>query len=580
MTLRSAISIMIATAALAWCAGSALAQTEDQPATAATQSTQTTPTAMPPPSPLAEIGAPPPAPPAPTGPVMTLDQVIAQVLNLNPTIVQARLSEQRAHALVGEAGASGLPQIRIGAADTYSSIATTGVSSVVAPTVSPVVSTPIITDSASGSLSPGVSQPLSSGASSVSSGSGSSTSPTITPTINPVGAPVGSSGGSSSSSSSAGSSSSSTSSSNSTSPSLAQSTPAAQAASNTQQTITLRHNNYDATGSITQLVDVFGLVHDNVAAAKENDRFYQLDLNRVEDDEALNVKDVYFAVIKAQSDVASGQEQLTNANATLQNAQINYKAGASPDFDVISAQAQVASAQATLINAQNELDIDKANLNNLLTQPIDAPVNVAPVPEITVPADTSTDQAIAQADENRPEVQETLITQKIAGNLTRLAREGLLPSVGVGGAAAYQPYLTPTTTGSSPSHYTESITAAVSVPLWDGGATASAVEAARINEADQRSIRNQILDDVSLEVKSALVNVIDAQSLSTADQAAVTADREALRIAGISYRAGAGTLLEVTNAEANLATAEDNLNSAVYQQQTAYAALLRAEGTR
>jgi outer membrane protein len=540
----------------------------------------------PPPNPLAVIGAPPPPPPAPTGPIMALDDVIAQVLNQNPTVVQARLAAQHAHAVIGEATGQGLPQIRVGANDTYSSVASNGVSEAETPTISPVTSIPVITDSASGSLSPGVSQPLSSTIAATSSGSGSTTTSTTAPTITPVGAPTETGSGSSSGATS--SSSSPSSSSSTTGAATGDDVPNArpeQAGGGTSPSVTsptesLHHNNYDAEGTVSQIIDLFGLVHANVSAAKESAQFYDLDLNRVEDDEALDVKDVYFAVIKAVSDVASAQEQLTNANATLAVAQVNYKAGASPEFDVISAQAEVASAQASLINAQNELDIENANVNNLLTRPIESPVNVTPVAEVTVPGDTPSDRLIMAADQDRPEVQETVISQEIAGNLTHLAREGLTPSLGVTGAAIYQPNTSSLAGSSSASDYTESLTASLSVPLWDGGVTAASVKAAQIDEATQRSVRDEILNDVALEVKSALVNVIDAQSLETADQAAVTSDREALRIAGISYTSGAGTLLAVTNAEANLAIAEDNLNSAVYQQQTAYAALSRAEGKR
>ena len=56
--------------------------------------------------------------------------------------------------------------------------------------------------------------------------------------------------------------------------------------------------------------------------------------------------------------------------------------------------------------------------------------------------------------------------------------------------------------------------------------------------------------------------------------------RQALDLAQLRFKSQVGTLLEVTNAEANLAASEANLNSAVYQQQTAYATLLRAEGRR
>jgi outer membrane protein TolC len=61
---------------------------------------------------------------------------------------------------------------------------------------------------------------------------------------------------------------------------------------------------------------------------------------------------------------------------------------------------------------------------------------------------------------------------------------------------------------------------------------------------------------------------------------AVAEARESLRLANIRYKAGTGTLLEVTNAEADLAVAETNLATAQFQLLTEFASLQRSEGLR
>ena len=132
----------------------------------------------------------------------------------------------------------------------------------------------------------------------------------------------------------------------------------------------------------------------------------------------------------------------------------------------------------------------------------------------------------------------------------------------------------------SPSQYDSAVSASLNIPLYDGGATAARVKESHVDEDTERTIRDQLRLNVGLEVRSDYLNVINAQSLIQADAQGVTESRESLRLAQVRYKAGVGTLLEVTNAEANLATAETNLASAQFQLQTAYAALLRAEGTR
>ncbi len=505
---------------------------------------------------------------------MTLDEIIAQVIQNNPTAVQARLRAQRAHKVIAEATGQAKPQVRVTGSDTYTSVVSSGSSAGSLSQVQPVGSIPTITDSAQGTL--GTTTETSSGTTSLSSGAattvtstGSTSTTTSTLTINPVSTPT--TGGATSTTTST--------------PQMRQPDDVVNHASSgtsgtgsttTSSSFGLRHNNYAASGSATLLVDLFGLVNANNDVAYKSAQFYDLDTERVSDDLALSAKDTYYAVLRAQSSVATAEEQLTNAQATLKDAQIKANAGTGTQFDVISAETGVSSAEQSLISARNDLDIQRANLNNYLSRPLDTPFSVSETPLVILPTDASAEAAISKAYETRPEILESSLSEEIAADFTKLARAGELPEIGLTGGVAYSPTVSVLQT----SHYTESIAAGISIPLYDGGQTKARVGAARIDEATQRSITLQLKENVALEVRSALVNVVDAQALVTANQDTVTEARESVRLATIRYSAGVGTLLEVTNAQANLINAENNLNSAVYQQQTNYAALLRAEGVR
>jgi outer membrane protein len=53
-----------------------------------------------------------------------------------------------------------------------------------------------------------------------------------------------------------------------------------------------------------------------------------------------------------------------------------------------------------------------------------------------------------------------------------------------------------------------------------------------------------------------------------------------VRLAQVRYQNGLGTLLDIINAQAQLATARNNLATAQYNYQTSLAQLVRAEGGR
>jgi outer membrane protein TolC len=164
----------------------------------------------------------------------------------------------------------------------------------------------------------------------------------------------------------------------------------------------------------------------------------------------------------------------------------------------------------------------------------------------------------------------------IAGKIVKLDHAGLLPEVALTAAMTYNGYASfPNGLGTS-----SSITAAVTLPLYDGGQTAALVNEARTNVQIEEQIQQGLESDVTLEVRSAFVNVKNGTALVAANTQGVAEAKESLRLSNIRYKAGTGTLLEVTNAEANLAVAETNLATARYQLQTEYASLQRAEGLR
>lgn len=337
-----------------------------------------------------------------------------------------------------------------------------------------------------------------------------------------------------------------------------------------------QYNNWGATVSATKLFDVFGVVSQAEKIARETVTFYQDDLDRTLNELALTTKNVYFAVIEAQANVATSQEQVKNAQATVDDATVRFNAGTVAHYDVVSADAQLSSAQQALIAAQNNLAVQMASLNNLMHQPIDTNLALANPPLPTLPATYDAPTEVGHAYANRPEVREAQLNIDLARRSVKLTGSGLHPVFGLGLGGTYNGNISPLT-GTAAS---ATLTAQVTWPIWDGGATRSRVRVAKDSLTSQQVTLDQTKQNVDLEVRSALLNVVDSATLVDADQTEVSLSLEALRLARVRYDAGTGTLLEVTNAEATLATSEYNLASAEYQLQTQYASLERAEGTR
>ncbi len=242
--------------------------------------------------------------------------------------------------------------------------------------------------------------------------------------------------------------------------------------------ITGHNNNYSAQVSVTQGIDIFNLV----PAAEDVERltrdFYVTDLQRVQNETTLSVKDQFFNVLRDQEQVVVYQEQVAADQESVRVTQAQVNAGSVAQFDLLTAQTTLSNAQQQLSSAQDTLTLAQDNLNNLLGVNPDVPFALA-VPALPPLNQTFDKNQLTQvAYTHRPEIIQGYNNVKIARRLVKLAGVGLLPSLSLVGSGNYDGY----TAGTS--HDTASISAVLGVPLYDGGTTRAKVKEA---EADLRS---------------------------------------------------------------------------------------------
>jgi outer membrane protein TolC len=121
-------------------------------------------------------------------------------------------------------------------------------------------------------------------------------------------------------------------------------------------------------------------------------------------------------------------------------------------------------------------------------------------------------------------------------------------------------------------------TLALSYPVFDSGITRSRVRAARQDENSAMIGLEQVTLAVVLDVRASYTRLATAkESLAVALDSEKLAT-EALRLAQLRYDEGAGILIDVTAAQADLTAARGSVQSAKYEYLTAYSALQRAVG--
>ncbi len=334
-------------------------------------------------------------------------------------------------------------------------------------------------------------------------------------------------------------------------------------------------NNAAARVSVAQYLDVFGLL--SAARGVQNDvrDFYSLDILRLQNETALAAKNLFFNVLLTQSVLETEQEQVRYAQENVRITQERLKQGIVSRFDVLTAETALSTAQQLLISAQDNSELAQANLAYLLgtnpDQPLSLQTPALPPLTQTVNLRQSTQTALAR----RPEIRQATTNIEEARRLVRLAGSPLLPTVSLVASGEQ----TTTASVTAPKSY-GSLSAQVSVPLDDGGATRSRERSARIDVQTQALTLEELKLNVSLEVRQATLNIRNAQAQVGAAQTGVAQAQESVRLAYLRYQGGLGTFLDVLNALAQLAATRNNLGSAEYFYQISLAQLVRALGGR
>ena len=327
------------------------------------------------------------------------------------------------------------------------------------------------------------------------------------------------------------------------------------------------------TVSLSQVVDISGVVRTATDAASLFSRIANLDVQRTRNDVVLQVKQAFYDVLRAQELVRVAEESLRNAEVRRKLAQAAVDAGVSPKLDVMRAEAAVAAAQQAVITARNALQLAKSAFNNVLGRRVDEPVELLPVDE-QVPESADFNQYLQEALAKRTEMIQANLGISLAEKQITAAKRDQLPTVVVRGQWDFNLK----TSTFQPREYSFTAIAAVQFKIWDSGQTQGRVEQARADVEKAKITIENVREGIALEVRSAYLGLQEAREKVAVAEKGLQAATESLRVARLRYEAGVSNQLELSDAELAYTQAEQNLVNARYDLRVAWARLEKAMG--
>jgi len=309
-----------------------------------------------------------------------------------------------------------------------------------------------------------------------------------------------------------------------------------------------------------------------IRAAEEQLRFDQLDVERLTEQLRLEVSNDYYDLQQADEQVRINRAAVTNAEASLRDAQALEQAGVGTRFDVLRSQVQLANANQNLTNALSQQQVSRRQLVNRLSLAQVANAIASDPVEIAGVWNLALEESIIQAFQNRAELQQQLVRRNISEQNRRIALASIKPRVAV--STNYNISDTFNDNRSFGDNY--SLGANVNWNLYDGGAAIARARAQSANiaisETNFADTRNQVRFEVEQAYSNLQSNLANIQTASVALEQA----REALRLARLRFQAGVGTQTDVISAENDLTQAEGNRVTAILDYNRALASLTRA----
>lgn len=313
------------------------------------------------------------------------------------------------------------------------------------------------------------------------------------------------------------------------------------------------------------------LTQNNVNAAEAAVSASQQALRNSEQNILFNGASAYLDVLRDRSIVAFQRKNLRFLDEQVRSEQTRFDVGEATRTDVAQARASRAGAQASVSLAAANLKSSEAVYRQIIGKP---PKELSSVKGVGRKIPKSTGKGIAIAQSEHPAIKSTqfLVDQAIFN--VKSAESGLLPRVDLQGSVSRS--FDQSTTTSVVNN--QSVTATLSVPIYQGGAQSGQVRQNKETLGQRRIQVDESVDSVRAAVVSAYSQYQGARASLAANQEQLKAAKLALDGAVEERKVGQRTTLDVLDTQTQVINAQIALANSSRDLKVAGYAILSAIG--
>ena len=278
-------------------------------------------------------------------------------------------------------------------------------------------------------------------------------------------------------------------------------------------------------------------------------------------DLVIRVAQAYFDVLLAQDNVALAGAQKSAIGEQLEMAKRNFEVGIATITDTHEAQARYDLTTSQEIAAQNDLEIKKRALQQIISKiPGHLAVLNSKFP-LVLPEPNDMTKWVAQAEQQSPQIAIQRAALEIADQEVEKNRAGHYPTLDLVAGHSRNNNSSYLLSGTVTS---QTVGLQLSLPIYQGGSVSSKVREALANQEKARQDLELARRQAALQTRQSFLGVTSGMAQVKALEQALVSSQSSLDSTRLGQEVGVRTNVDVLNAQQQLYTAKRDLSQARY----------------
>jgi outer membrane protein len=289
-----------------------------------------------------------------------------------------------------------------------------------------------------------------------------------------------------------------------------------------------------------------------------------------------NVYKIYYQLAVAKRQIGTIDANIATYQKLLHDTKVIYQNGFAEKLDVDKVQVQLSNLETQKLKSQNQIDAGKEGLKFLMN---------IPQQDSLFLTDTLSDEDLKSGIleenynyEDRKDVQQLETAMELGGYNVKRYRLSKLPTLSL--AANYSKSAQEQTFDFFKSTYFTSsfIALRLSVPIFDGGERNANIATAKLNLQKMNNNLSQLKSSIDNDVNQARINMKSAILTMDTQKKNIELAQSVYNSTKLKYDQGLGSNQEISTAQADLVTAQNNYYSSIYDAIIAKIDYLNATG--